>query len=178
MKRLTIFGLMLFIGIFFATANSHAALEEGTKEVSAFGAHTTTDPEEGDSSTQLIVQVSGGVFLDPKGQVGGSFTLITSESGGVTAAIRLITGFYKYHLSPEEEVVPYIGGQVGLAFAEAGGESASATAYGGMFGVKNFLSEDLSVNIEYNILFTTLTYDNVDYDVTQTTIQAGMSYYF
>ena len=47
-----------------------------------------------------------------------------------------------------------------------------------MAGFKYFVSEDLSFNGEFNLLFTTIEIAGVDVDVTQTSILAGMSYYF
>jgi len=178
MKYTTILGLLAVFALTSIPGMADAKIEEGTKEISAFGALSTTEPEEGDTTTQLVIQVGGGVFLDTNNQVGGSFTQASSESGGDTATLRVITGFFKHHLNTEEEAIPYLGGQGGMAFLEFAGESASSIAYGGMFGVKFFLSEELSMNVEYNLLFTTITYDSQEYDVTQTTIQAGMSYYF
>jgi hypothetical protein len=151
-----------------------AAIKEGAKEVSAFAALSTTDPEVGDSTTQLILQFAGGVFLDPQKQVGGSFTQISVESEGFDATIRVIAGFFKFHVNPEQDVVPYVGAQAGMTFIEAGPFSDSAFSYGGMAGAKFFVSEDLSYNAELNLLMTTID----DQDYTQTTLQVGMSYYF
>ena len=155
-------------------ASASAAIKEGTKEVSAFAALSTTDPEVGDSTTQLILQFAGGVFTTPNNQVGGSFTQITAESGGFDATIRIIGGFFKYHVNPDQDTVPYLGAQAGMTFIEAGEFSDSAFSYGGMAGAKFFVSEDLSYNAELNLLITTID----DQDYTQTTFQVGMSYYF
>ncbi|HKJ00542.1 MAG TPA: outer membrane beta-barrel protein [bacterium] len=158
----------------FAAGTASAKVSKGQKEISFFGSLVNTSPDSGDSSTTTILQVSGGVFISDPSQVGGSVILVSTDSGGVTTSVTLLNAFFKYHINPQSETVPYVGGQVGFAAAESGGFSDSGLSFGGMVGAKFFLSENLSVNPEFNLLHSTL----FDVSVTQTTLQIGLSYYF
>jgi len=77
--------------------------------------------------------------------------------------------------------VPFVGLQAGITGYESDGDTDSAFSYGGMVGVKFFLTEDISLNLELNYLQTTF---EAQYPATQDTeyevssFFAGFSYYF
>lgn len=152
-----------------------AAVKEGDKEISVYGAYQSikVDVPGADTTTVITLQVAGGFFVTDGAQVGGSFTQ-QSQSDGGTFTVRTVGGFFKYHFNTQETTVPYVGGQAGLATVEATGESESAVSYGPLGGIKFFVSENLSINPEASITFTKI----LDVDVTITTVQVGMSYYF
>ena len=176
MKILVVLFSLILLSSPLLAGIAFAAVEEGDKEISVFGSLVNQDFESSETTT-ITLQLTGGLFISDNGQVGGSFTNI-SIFNSFDVTIQIFSGFYKHHFTPEKEVVPYVGGQAGLAMIDFGGESSSSISYGGMAGFKYFVSEDLSFNGEFNLLFTTFEVAGVDVDVTQTSILAGMSYYF
>lgn len=176
MKKLVVLFSMILLSSLLLAHTSFAAVEEGDKEISVFGALINQDTE-GSETTTIFLRLEGGVFISDNGQVGGAFNNI-SIFNSFDVTIQIFNGFYKYHFNPEEEVIPYVGGQAGLVLIEFDGESGSGISYGGMAGFKFFVTEDLSFNGEFNLLFTTIEVAGVDADVTQTAFLAGMSYYF
>jgi Outer membrane protein beta-barrel domain len=162
--------LMLLI----AGAPASAKVKQGDKEIAFFGALISQSFDSGGSASEALIQVSGGFFISNASQVGGSLINVSSDTGGVTSTVRLINGFYKFHFNTDTDTVPYVGAQAGVAEADVGGTSESGASFGAMAGVKMFLSENLSVNPEFNILHSTLA----GVGVTQTTLQIGLSYYF
>lgn len=156
-----------------AGAPADAKVKKGDKEVSFFGALIDTSPDEGESTTTLIVQVAGGVFVSDNTQVGGSVTQ-TSLYNSFTVTLRLINGFVKYHFNPNEPVVTYVGAQAGMAFIEFDSTSDSGLSYGAMAGAKYFVSANLSLNGEASLSQSKIA----DTSATQTMLQVGMSYYF
>lgn len=152
---------------------AEAKVKKGDKEISFFGSVIETSPEGAESTTTVIVQVAGGVFVTDNVQVGGS-VMQTSIFNSFTATVRLLNGFVKYHFNPNDVLVPYVGAQAGMAFVESDFSSDSGISYGGMAGFKYFLSENLSINGEGDIIQSKIA----DTTATQTILQVGLSYYF
>jgi hypothetical protein len=147
---------------------AHARLQEGQKELSFFGAFYNLSAAGFDASV-IIAQVSGGLMLDQAAQVGGAVTAQITSSGGFDSTSIGLQGFYRYHLSPDQEIVPYVEGHGGLAI----GDDSTELSLGGAVGVKRFISENLSVNGEGSL---TLTLGDIGFTILA--LQVGMSYYF
>ena len=144
---------------------AHARLQEGQKELSFFGAFYNLSADGIDFSV-IIAQVSGGLMLNQAAQVGGAVTAQISDPGSTSIGVQ---GVYRYHLSPDQEIVPYVEGHGGLAI----GDDSTELSLGGAVGVKRFISENLSVNGEGSL---TLTLGDIGFTILA--LQVGMSYYF
>jgi opacity protein-like surface antigen len=175
MKRYAWLLALAVLGIALLAAPASAAVKEGDKEISVYGSYQTIKVDLPDTPAINVIttQLSGGFFVSNAAQVGGSW-IQQSTSNGETFTIRTIGGFFKYHFNTQATTVPYVGAQVGQSTVEALGESESATSYGPLGGIKFFLSENLSINPEASMTFTKI----LDVNVTITTLQIGMSYYF
>jgi hypothetical protein len=163
MRKLAIVMGSLALVLALATT-AHARLQEGQKELSFFGAYYNISSDFVDLSL-IFVQVSGGLMLNQAAQVGGS---VNAQISDPSTTIGL-QGFYRYHLSPEQETVPYVEGHGGLAISD----DSTDLSLGGAVGVKHFISENLSVNGEGSL---TLTLGDVGFTILA--LQVGMSYYF
>ena len=177
MKKLVLLFSLILLSSPLLASIAFAAVKEGEKEISVFGSLTTVDPEVGEEISVLILVLSGGLFISDNSQVGGSITNIGIFNSFESTNL-LLDGFYKYHFNPEEEVVPYLGGQAGFGIFGTDVDNSTSISYGGMAGFKFFVSEDLSFNGEFNLKFTTQETAGEDLDVTLTILQVGISYYF
>lgn len=174
-KILWVAGCVL-AALLIAAAPASAAVKEGDKEIAVYGSMQSIKIELGGETATLNVltlQLTGGFFVSDAAQVGGSFTQQTF-SNDFTVTNRMVGGFFKFHFNPKETVVPYVGAQVGLTTTEFEGESDSSTSYGPLGGIKFFISENLSVNPEASLTFAKIQ----EADVTITTVQVGLAYYF
>jgi opacity protein-like surface antigen len=86
----------------------------------------------------------------------------------------------KYNFYQEgATTIPYLGVQTGITGYEAAGDDDSDLSYGAMGGVKFFVSEEVSVNLELNYLKTTFDADvGGDIDLDVTSLFVGLSWYF
>lgn len=181
-------------GLLIAAAPVFPATKAGDAEVSAAGSISTSDigTQFGTSTTDSTsIQVSGGYFTTPNIQIGGSYntdesTDTTPGEPSTTSVFTALSGFLKYHFNPDSEVVAYAGVQAGTANIEitASGVSVSGSAFanGFMGGLKFFVSEDVSANVEYNVLNTTISistpFGTFDADVRDAGFLFGLSLYF
>lgn len=173
-----------------------AGIGAGSSEVGVQSSlmFTTTKPEGGgetkDTTTMFLANY--GYFITDGLQVGGSLLTSGTSSEDIygTETSSVTTGFdafAKYHFYRKgQTVVPYVGAQlgvVGVSMDSGYGEATgSALSYGGMGGVKFFMSEKTSLNLELNYRH----YDiDMDYDgytskskTDSTALLIGFSVYF
>lgn len=124
--------------------------DKGTAEVGiAFNA--VLDQSGGGKSQSLDVRYLP--YLDRNVQAGGALTY-NHVSGGITAtAFNLIAN---YNFMPKEETsvsrtVPYLGAAVGTSHVKVSGESSDTVSdWGVQGGVKQFISNDVSLFAEVN----------------------------
>ena len=118
-----------------------------------------------------MVNMTFGYFMTDEVQLSGNLMLMEAE-GMKSMAFE---GQGRYHFILEgQEYVPYVGAQLGTFNMDSDYGSESAMSYGFLGGAKYFISEDLSLNLEYN-------YKNVMYDsgdITITTLTVGGAIYF
>ena len=76
--------------------------------------------------------------------------------------------------------VPYVGVQAGVTGYESGDDDDSSFSYGALGGIKLFVTEDVSLNLELNYLHTTFDADDGgdDTDLDVTSFFVGFSWYF
>lgn len=163
------------------TSPAWAKTREGDKEVAAYASVATTSASaEGQSVDITTVTLYGsfGVFTTKQLQLGAAILQQTVSTETEDSGAQFLEGFVKYHFNPDTDTVPYVGAVLGTVTFYSGDESASGMTWGAMAGVKFFMSEDLSVNAEYNIRNFTITIADVEYTSTTGTALVGLSYYF
>ena len=74
--------------------------------------------------------------------------------------------------------MPYVGLQAGISGMTYGDEDDSNLGYGFMGGVKMFLNEDLSLDIELNYFMAEMEVFGYTADVETTSVFIGFKYYF
>lgn len=142
MKKLVLLFCLILLSSPLLASMAFAAVKEGDKEISVFGALITVDPEVGEEISVLFLQLGGGLFISDNGQVGGSITNVGIFNSFESTNL-LLDGFYKYHFNPEEEMVPYVGGQAGFGIFSTDVESSTSISYGGMAGFNFSLARTL-----------------------------------
>ena len=162
MRKIFILTLVIVFGL---ASVSFAGVEEGKSEI---GGNITRQDIDGIVLT--MVNLNYGYFMTDEVQLTGNMMLMKAEGYKALA----LEGQGRYHFILGEEYVPYVGGLIGTFNIDGDGFSESAMSYGFMGGVKYFVSEDTSFNLEYN--YKNVMYDSGDISITTTT--AGMAIYF
>lgn len=169
MKKLSVVCLMVVASIFMVTHVYAAGAGIGAGSNEAFGqaqiqnvSSKTKGSPNTNTTTMAIYTVGYGRFITDALQLGVSHIGIignTDDGAGSknTAAVYGIDGFAKYHFYTKgQTVVPYVGlqvGYLGLTANSGGGgpdSTGSSVSYGGMGGLKFFLSENFAITTELN----------------------------
>ena len=173
MKKMFLVGMMLLMTVLLSTP-AVAGLSAGQLELGGFMSYSS--PE--DSEDNLILSANLSMLVTQQIQVGGSVMYLFADapSGGDETLIASLLGTFKYNFafSEAQTTVPYVGAQVGLTTIDVAGTDDTSYSFGTMGGVKFFLSEATSLNLELNYLLT-------DYDgdtTSNTSVLAGISFYF
>jgi hypothetical protein len=148
------------IALLVVATSAQARIKDGQSELGFFGEFTSTE-----GFSVLLGQVTYGKFVSRNSQIGGSVTGLSSDAFELVG----VSAFYRYHFSPDAEVVPYVGAQAGVVITDI----STSGSIGGSLGVKNFVSENLSVNYEGDVV---LTFGDVS--TTTFLLTVGLSYYF
>lgn len=181
MKKTFVFiGLaLLIVGV---SSSAFAGVQKGDREMSING--NLTNSESFDASgnsyedTNFMLGGTFGCFLSDASEIGVSSIGVVSSGDSSDFALITTNGFYKHHFNTEGDFVPYIGLQAGISHAEAGNYSSDSASFGGMIGVKQFLTETTSAYLEYNVNVTKFDYDGTKIDSTQKALLFGLAYYF
>jgi len=137
-----------------ATFNANAGIEQDDKSVSIFGSLTSAD----DADT-LTVSASGGYFFTDTLELQGTVLLISSSSGGSDVTVSGYGANANLYLpGNNQDIIPYIGGGAVLILTDFDGTTDSAIGFNGQMGIKQFLTEEVSLN--YQAQYTTSS----DYD--------------
>jgi outer membrane protein W len=166
--------LLLLVAVMFAYSNEAAAagLQKGASEIAAFGSlsRMTTKMDDYKDTTNTNIGILGyNYFLTDQVSAGANLLLMGTKSKdneGSTSSV-VATGIdlnAKYHFTSKgQTVVPYLGlqgGWMGISMKSDGDSlSGRAPSYGGMGGVKFFITENIAFNTElnyrrYNIKFS------------------------
>lgn len=133
--------------------------------------HTEMDEDEFD---MWAIWFAGGYFFTDHIEVNITPRIMYMESDAYETTTYSVLANLKYNFFKKGwTTIPYVGLQAGVAGYEADDDSDSAFSYGGMAGLKFFLTEDISLNIEGNYLRT--TYDDDDH---RTSVLFGFTFYF
>jgi opacity protein-like surface antigen len=158
-----------------------AKTKEGDKEIGGYiSISSTSASAEGQSVdvTTTTLYGSFGVFTTNQLQFGAALLQQTVSTEDADSGAQFLEGFVKFHFNPDTDTVPYVGAMLGTVTFYSGDESATGTTWGAMAGVKFFVSEDLSVNAEYNIRNFVIDIAGVEFTSTTGTALLGLSYYF
>lgn len=204
MRKLGLLLLLVAVMFVYSNAASAAGIQKGASEFTASGSidRVTTTSEysymgysgsEKSSSNGTTVNLGYNYFLTDQVSAGANLMINGNKdkyddgttSSDVTAGIDL-NAKYHFIFSKGQTVVPYLGlqgGWINMAI-KSEGESASGSAgsYGGMGGVKFFITENVSFNTELNYRKYTVgfTYGlaEVTSKINDVKLLFGLSYYF
>lgn len=182
-KSLLITGPIAAILFFAGVATTHAKIDSlaGRKSITVNASHQITSIEDADDDSKSTLLTLGFSYY-PKDFLETKVGLLGMkiDSGDFDTTIYSLSGVVNYNFFRSGAVVvPYIGAQLGLAGYDSGEYDDTSFSYGGQGGVKFFLSEDLSLNVELNYLITNISDDEgEDVDVKNTSLLLGFSYYF
>jgi opacity protein-like surface antigen len=153
---------------------SYAGTEAGMMELGLQGSYTQTKMNGSDDFKFYLWMVNFGYFFTPQLQI-GLMGLVGGTMDGSSDKIYGGSGQFRFNFSfnKAQTVVPYLGVQTGI-YGTSNGKSESAFAYGGMAGLKFFMSEKTSLNLEGNWQRTKVA--STDIDVFQGLV--GVSFYF
>ena len=189
MKRAIVFLVAVAMSVT-VTGIAMAGTEAGDKEIQLQGSvSNTTNSENDNSSTISTVQITFNYFLGSNLSIGGTWrgssTLFEPEAGDET---EYTYNFFMaradlYLGSATSNIMPYIGGQVGIANTTIKSgtydESDSQNSYGFHGGIKIFAGETMSWNLELDRTIYPVEPPYGDsYDEYVDSFFAGFSYYF
>lgn len=173
--------LLAVLAAILVTSPAWAKTREGDKEIAGYiSISSTTASAEGESVdvTTTTLYGSFGVFTTSQLQIGAALMQQTVSTDVEDSGAQFLEGFVKFHFNQDTDTVPYVGALLGTVTFYSGDESATGTTWGAMAGVKFFVSEDLSVNAEYNIRNFVIDIAGVEFTSTTGTALLGLSYYF
>ena len=187
MKRnlinLILAGLFVFL-ILLSAGNSFAIDSlKGSWSLGLYSAlnHSEIETMNGDTydSDSKILNASLGYFLTDHIEISFSPTYATNKTEGAEMTLYNYFGSLKYNFYGKGwQAVPYIGFQAGMTGVDIEYEDDSYDdtdySFGFMGGLKAFLTENLSLDIEYNWLYT----PDLMADLTMSTVFIGFTWYF
>ena len=130
-------------------------------------------------SDSKILNASLGYFLTDHIEISFSPTYASNKTEGNEMTLYNYFGTLKYNFYGSGwQAVPYVGLQAGMTGIDIEFEDDSyddtSYSFGFMGGLKAFLTENLSLDIEYNWLYT----PKLAADMTMSTIFIGFTWYF
>jgi len=195
MKKIMVLAVAVLVVVCMAVpAFAASKIGAGTSELNVFGnlgsSENKMNGQKVSTDVSTNVSVGYGYFVTDLIQVGVSlqeFLTETKPEGGSTSksGVTYVQLDGKFHFySKGATVVPYVGASVGQATmtSSSGGSSsnASGTMVTGRAGVKMFVSENTSVNLELNIAQYETKVSGSDFKMKTNTVtgQVGLSTYF
>ena len=146
----------------------------GDQFISVYGNLNMSSTDSSDTTT-TIFGGSFGKFISDEKEVTGSLSLfdIYYDNGGST--MYTLSGKFNYNfIKPGLTNIPYAGCALGITGVDAGGYSDTSISFGVQGGFKNFISEDISFNVEGSLMH----YEVESKGTNSLSITAGISYYF
>lgn len=159
-----------------------SALQEGKSELGGNADITSTSVTyTGGSSTSSSTSLgfTYGYFLTDAVQLAGRIfaTATKSESTESTTTYYYLEG--KYHFYEKgQDMIPYLGLGLGALNIKSDSTSGSGSSYALMGGIKYFISENTSANVELNLSSNKYSMGGTDITAATTRLWAGFSYYF
>ena len=143
--------------ILMASTATHAGIEEGDKTLSLFGSFTFDD-----FSDTLTVQASAGFFISDTVEIQGVALLVSTEDdfGNSSSTSGYGANVNLYLPGNNPDFIPYVGGGASLVLTDFNGTTDSSLGLNAQAGIKQFISETVSVNYQAQVLSSS------DYDAT------------
>lgn len=145
--------------------------------------HQETSLDDSDSETDTTSFMGSlGYFFNDHLEVNfAPMIMIVDPDEGDTYTLYSYFGNLKINFYQKGwTAVPYVGVQAGVTGYELGDDDDNAFSYGALGGIKLFVTEDVSLNLELNYLHTTFDADDGgdDLDLDVTSFFVGFSWYF
>lgn len=120
------------------------------------------------------LQTSVGYFVTPHSEF--DVAALFSRSGNNRNETSTFVGLlrYKYHFNTKGVVVPYLGPSVGGFAFDSRGNDEAGPLFGGVAGIKSFITERIAVTTEYDYLKLDVKGQSFDFH----SIFVGLSYTF
>ena len=194
MKKIVIVLLTCCMVFLSASANAfESKIGQGTTEVDSFlsaQALTMTSPG-GESTKTQLATVSLGLhnFVTERLSLGGSLLVMGVQtqlpgSGNDTATVSTYLQLdAKYHFYEKgQQAIPYVGFSIGDALSRAQGtgsvDYSNALMWTPRAGLKYFVSESTSINMEVNYSQYTQNFGQGSVDISSLSLQVGFATYF
>jgi hypothetical protein len=165
--------VMMLAFSLFCAGNSYAVEVEsmqGKQFVSVFGNINSSD-----EVTTMVIGGTFGKFFTDNMEGNGTLMLIGYDTDFDDATMYILSGKFNYNFFQSGlTYIPYAGCALGLAGYDAGGTSDSSLSIGVQGGIKYFISEDTSFNLEASLTHYEIEGESID----SFAITAGISYYF
>ena len=144
MKRLWLVVAVLTLLAVPASAGTKA----GDTEVTLSGSYQNFGGTNMAGSDVVTLATGMGYFVTKEAEVGGT---VMGQWGDNQSGLAFSTNF-KWHFNTNSDVVPYVGPQVGLYHQDMLGLDATDFSWGALVGVKVFVSQNVNIFAEYNLL--------------------------
>ncbi len=133
-------------------AAQSAANIGGRTSITANLSVATTKPDVGEDFTALVLGALGAYTTESgRFEVGGGLTILGLFSDAVDGGIYNLTGQARVNsnpLGPEENVLVYLGGVVGVSFIDFDGFSDEIGIFGPKVGAEFYISPNTAIQIE------------------------------
>jgi len=167
MKKYLVLSMVLAMAV---GVSAQPLLMEGTRE---WMVEANYDPE-GPGGTEYSLGVGYGVFMRDALEVGGIFTYSSADDGdNKTMGIE---GLAEYHFDRGTMMVPYVGARIGWNKWETVAADNDAMVYGPRVGVKQFLADNVAIDIalEYMMASDDIFVNDGEVEDTNMEIVVGM----
>ena len=175
---------LFFMVMLLNTGNSFAVDSlKGNWSLGLYSAlnHSEVETASGETyeSDSKILNASLGYFFTDHLEISFSPTFATNETEGAEMSLYNYFGSLIYNFYDTGwQAIPYVGLQAGMTSVDIKYEDDSyndtGISFGFMGGVKVFLTENFSLDVEYNWLYT----PDLTADLTMSTIFLGFTWYF
>ena len=155
-KKLVTFALLTLLAF-----NANAEIAKGDKTISLFAALISTD-----ANDTLFINASGGVFYTDVIELQGTVSLL--DSGNFTSTSFGANANLYFPNNKNPDFLPYVGGGALLTLIDAGAFTDTSFGINGQVGMKQFLTENVAVNYQAQIVLA---------DDTQFILSAGFTFF-
>jgi len=170
MKR--VFLALALLGLLCSSAFATEAIKEGRGKLSVSGsASFQRNDVEIDT---LILATEVGYFVVDDLEVAVKAMGMMAEADGTDMTMMSGLLSMKYHVETESPMIPYVGPQVALVYVDYGIDDDTSFGWGGFAGVDFFVTENVSLFVEYNLLLAEV----VGQDYMQHALNFGMSLFW
>lgn len=174
---LIVTSLVVVVGL--CASQGFAATQAGQSELAFEGLLQSFDMGDDDDSKRSSFNLSTtyNYFAMDTLSVGGTFTW-QHDGNGTETNWYFLYARTDYYFAASDTLAPYAGPHLGIIYYKYGddGEDDSAFLYGLQVGVKYFVQENMSLNVEGT--WDLYTVADSDQDVTVLSLKVGFSVYF